>query len=119
MYQSIIYQSLSTEQLLMFLADNTVLLITTTTATPSWLDAQPLQLNHCSILRTLSPVLDLSSVVIGSGAHMAMVAMVNNASGICKAFVKEFINCISVVETNATLHTLEPCSSHVETLRSV
>ena len=57
--------------------------------------------------------------VIGSGAHVTMVAMVDNASGICKAFMKYFINSIIVVQTNATLHTLEQCSSHIETLRSV
>ena len=48
-----------------------------------------------------------------------MVAMVNNASGIRKAFLKEFINGIIAVQTNVMLHTLEPCSSHVENLRSV
>ena len=57
--------------------------------------------------------------VIGSGVHMAMVVMVNNASGIRKAFLKEFINGIIAVQTNVMLHTLEPCSSHVENLRSV
>ena len=36
----------------------------------------------------LSYVVEVSSAVIGSGAHMAMVAMVDNASGIGKAFMK-------------------------------
>ena len=57
--------------------------------------------------------------VIGSDVHVTMVAMVDNASGIRKVFMKSFINGIIVVQTNATLHTLEPCSSHVENLRSV
>ena len=30
----------------------------------------------------------MSSVVIGSGAHMTMVALVDDASGIGKAFMK-------------------------------
>ena len=38
--------------------------------------------------------------VIGSGAHMTMVATVNNASGIRKAFLKKCINGIIVVQTN-------------------
>ena len=58
----------------------------------------------------------MSSAVIGSGVQ---VAMVDNASGIHKAFLKLFINGIIVVQTNATLHTLKPRSSHVENLRSV
>ena len=57
--------------------------------------------------------------MIGSGAHVTMVATVDNASTIGKAFMKSIINGITVVQTNATLHTLEPSSSHVETLRSV
>ena len=63
--------------------------------------------------------MESGSAVIGSGVHVTMVAMVSNASGIRKAFLKYFINGIIAVLTNATLHTLEPCSSHVETLRSV
>ena len=39
--------------------------------------------------------------------------------GICKVFTKLFVQGIIVVQTNATLHTLEPRSSHVESLRSV
>ena len=61
----------------------------------------------------------MGSAVIGSGVHVTVVATVGNASGICKTFLKEIVNDIIVVQTNATLHTLEPCSSHVETLRSV
>ena len=57
--------------------------------------------------------------VIGSGAHVTTVAMVDNASRIRKAFMKKIINGIIVVQTNPTLHTLEPHSSHVENLRSV
>ena len=30
---------------------------------------------------------EVDSAVISSGAHMSMVAMVDNASGICKAFI--------------------------------
>ena len=52
-------------------------------------------------------------------AHVAMVAMVDNASGIGKSFMKVFINGIIVVQKNPTLHTLKPHSSHVENLRSV
>ena len=47
------------------------------------------------------------------------VAMVNNASGFVKSFPKQFINGIIVFQTNPTLHTLKPRSSHVENLRSV
>ena len=61
-------------------------------------------------------VLGMSSAVIGSGVQ---VAMVDNASGIHKAFLKLFINGIIVVQTNAMLHTLKPRSSHVENVRSV
>ena len=64
-------------------------------------------------------VVGVGSVVTGSGAHVTTVAMVDNASRIRKAFMKKIINGIIVVQTNPTLHTLEPCSSHVETLRSV
>ena len=32
--------------------------------------------------------MEVSSTVIGSGAHVTMVAMVDNASGIRKAFMK-------------------------------
>ena len=32
--------------------------------------------------------MEVSSAVIGSGAHLAMVAMVDDASGICKSFLK-------------------------------
>ena len=56
------------------------------------------------------------SAVICSGAH---VAMVDNARGICKSFMKSFISGIIVVQTNPTLYTLKPRSSHVENLRSV
>ena len=59
------------------------------------------------------------SAVIGSGAHMAMVAMVDNASKIRKSYMKSFNNGIIVVQTNPTLHTLKPRSSRVENLRSV
>ena len=59
------------------------------------------------------------SAVIGSGAHVTMVAMVDNASGIGKSFMKSFINGIIVVQTNQSLHTVKPRSSHVENLRSV
>ena len=48
-----------------------------------------------------------------------MVAMVDNASGIRKAFMKSFIKGIIVIQTKPTLHTLKPRSSHVEDLRSV
>ena len=61
----------------------------------------------------------LQCAVIGSGAHVTVVAPVDNARGICKAFMKSFINSIIVVQTNLTSHTLEPNSSHVETFRSV
>ena len=44
------------------------------------------------------------SAVIGSGAHVAMVAMVDNASGIGKAFMKSFINGIITVQTNDVSH---------------
>ena len=54
----------------------------------------------------------------GSGAHVAMVGMVDNASRIGKTFIKYFINGIIVVQTNPTLHTLKPHSSHIENLRS-
>ena len=64
-------------------------------------------------------VVEVSSAVIGSGAHVTVVAPVNNASGIHKAFMKYFINGIIAVQTNLMLHILEPSSSHVETLRSV
>ena len=57
--------------------------------------------------------------VIGSSAHVTMVAMVDNAGGIREAFMKQFINVIIVVQTNPMLHTLKPHSSHVETLTSV
>ena len=59
----------------------------------------------------------VGSAVIGSGAHM--VAMVDSASGICKSFMKSFINGVIVVQTNPTLLTLKPRSSQVENLRSV
>ena len=61
----------------------------------------------------------VGSAVIGSDVHVAMVAMVGNASGIRKAFMTSFINGIIVIQTNAKLHTLQPSSSHVENLRSV
>ena len=63
--------------------------------------------------------MEVTSAVIGSGVHMATVAPVDNVSGICKAFMKQFIRGIIVVQTKATLHTLEPRSSHVETVRPV
>ena len=56
--------------------------------------------------------------MIGSGVHMTVVATVSNASGIGKEFMKLIIDSIIAVKTNATLHNLEPSSSHVETLRS-
>ena len=58
----------------------------------------------------------VDSALIDSGVH---VAMVNNASGFVKSFPKQFINGIIVFQTNPTLHTLKPRSSHVENLRSV
>ena len=61
----------------------------------------------------------MGSAVTGSGAQMTMLAMVNNASGIRKSFLKSFINGITALQTNVMLHTLEPRSSHVENLRSV
>ena len=64
-------------------------------------------------------VVEWGSAVIGSSAHVDMVAMVDDASGIGKYFMKYFINGIIVVQTNATLHTLKPSSSHVVSLRSV
>ena len=51
--------------------------------------------------------MEVSSAVIGSGVHVTMVAMVDNASGVCKAFMKSFINGIIAVQTNATLHTID------------
>ena len=51
--------------------------------------------------------MEVSSAVIGSGVHVTMVAMVDNASGVCKAFMKSFINVIIAVQTNATLHTID------------
>ena len=63
--------------------------------------------------------MEVSSAVIGSGVHVTVVAPVDNASGICKAFMKSFINGIIVVQMSLTLHTPEPNSSHVETLRYV
>ena len=39
---------------------------------------------------------------ISSSVHVAMVAMVDNANGICKTFLKSFINGIIVVQTNPT-----------------
>ena len=41
---------------------------------------------HICRLRRLA--VGVGSAVIGSGAHMAMVAMVDNASGIGKSFMK-------------------------------
>ena len=58
----------------------------------------------------------MGTTVIGSGAHVAVVATVDNARGICKAFI---YNSIIAVQTNPTSHTLKPSSSHVESLRSV
>ena len=57
--------------------------------------------------------------VIGSSAHLTMVAIVDNAGGIREAFMKQFINVIIVVQTNPMLHTLKPHRSHVENLTSV
>ena len=57
--------------------------------------------------------------MIGSGAHVTMVATVDNASGIGRSFMKSFIITVIVVQTNLTMHTLKPHSSHVENLRSV
>ena len=48
----------------------------------------------------------VSSAVIGFGAHVARVAMVDNASRIYKSCIKSFINGIFVVQTNPTLPTL-------------
>ena len=50
---------------------------------------------------------------------VVMVAMVDNAGGICKSFLKLFINSIFVVQTNLRWHTLQTHSSHIENLRSV
>ena len=44
----------------------------------------------------------VGSAVIGSGAPVAMVTMVDNASGIRKSFLKSFINSIIVVQTSLT-----------------
>ena len=49
----------------------------------------------------------MGSAVIGSGAHVAMVAIVDSAGGICKSFIKSFINGIFEVQTNPRLHTLQ------------
>ena len=46
----------------------------------------------------------MGSAVTASGAHVAMVAMVDNASGIGKAFMKSFINGIITVQTNDVSH---------------
>ena len=51
----------------------------------SWSSSHRCRYKSASFLRY---VLDLSFAVIGSGAHVAVVAPVDNARGICKAFMK-------------------------------
>ena len=55
----------------------------------------------------------MDSAVIGSGEHVAMVAMVDSVGGIGKSFMKSFINGIIVVQTKPKMHTFkttqQPC----------